>query len=68
MFRYIDPVWFNIGNIEVHWYAICILIGVVIAVLAGVREGKKIGIPSEYIYTGVIIILPCSIIGARLWW
>ena len=53
---------------EIRWYAICILIGVLIAVIAGVREGKKIGIPSDYIYTGVVIVLPCSILGARLWW
>ncbi len=59
---------FSLFGLDVHWYAICILIGVLIAVWAGVREGKKIGIPSEYIYTGVIIVLPCAILGARIWW
>lgn len=67
MINYINPS-FQIFGLEIHWYAICILIGVIIAVLAGVREGKKIGIPSDYIYTGVVIVLPCSILGARLWW
>lgn len=68
MMNYIDPVAFKLFNAEVRWYAIFILLGVVLAVIAGVREGKKIGIPSEYIYTGVCIVLPCAILGARLWW
>lgn len=68
MMNYIDPVAFKLFNAEVRWYAIFILLGVVLAVIAGVREGKKIGIPSEYIYTGVCIVLPCAILGARFWW
>lgn len=65
--RYIDPT-FSLFGIEIAWYAVCILIGVLIAVWAGVREGKKIGIPSDDVYWGVIIVLPCAIIGARLWY
>ena len=67
MINYINPT-FSLFGLEIHWYAVCILIGVVLAVLAGVHEGKKIGIPSDYIYTGVVIVLPCAILGARLWW
>ena len=68
MINYINPTFRLFGKIEIAWYAVCILIGVILAVLAGVREGKKIGIPSENIYTGVCIVLPCAIIGARLWY
>ncbi|MDE6407309.1 MAG: prolipoprotein diacylglyceryl transferase [Anaeroplasmataceae bacterium] len=67
MINYINPS-FSLFGLEIHWYAVCILIGVILAVIAGVREGKKIGIPSDYIYTGVVIVLPCSILGARIWW
>ena len=67
MINYINPS-FHIFGLEIRWYAVCILFGVLLAVLAGVREGKKIGIPSDYIYTGVVIVLPCAILGARLWW
>lgn len=52
----------------ITWYAVCILTGVVIAVWLGIKEGKKIGIPSDVIYWGVLIILPCAIAGARLWY
>ncbi len=67
MFNYINPS-FNIFGLEIHWYAICILVGVIIAVWAGIKEGRKIGLSSDFIYTGVVIVLPCAILGARLWW
>ena len=49
-------------------YGLCIIIGILIAVYAAIREGKKLGIASEDIYTGVIIIAPLAIVGARLWY
>lgn len=67
MINYINPS-FTIFGLEIHWYAVCILIGVVIAVWAGLREGRKIGLSSDFIYTGVVIVLPCAILGARFWW
>lgn len=67
MFNYIDPT-FSIFGLEIAWYAVCILVGVILAVILGITEGKKIGICSDDIYTGVVFILPCSIAGARLWY
>lgn len=67
MFNYIDPS-FSIFGLEITWYAVCILVGVILAVTLGIYEGKKLGICSDDIYTGVVFILPCSIIGARLWY
>ena len=64
---WINPT-FKIGNLSIAWYAIFIMVGVIIAVYVGIREGKKIGIASDHILTGVIIVLPCAIIGARLWY
>ena len=60
----IDPVAF----LGIRWYAIFILIGIVVAVIMGLREGKKLGIWPDFIYWGVIITVPCAIIGARLWY
>lgn len=58
----------KIFGLNIHWYAICILIGIILAVVMGVREGKKLGIASDHIYTGVVIIVPLAIVGARLWY
>ena len=45
-----------------------ILIGVLFATYFGIKEGKKLGIASDSIYLGLVIILPLSILGARLWY
>ena len=59
---------FEIFGLEIRWYAICILIGVILAVFFAIKEARKLGIASDFIYTGVMIILPLSILGTRLWW
>ena len=64
---WIEPS-FKIGSFTIAWYAIFILTGVILAVILGVKEGKKLGIASDIIYTGVVITLPIAIIGARLWY
>ncbi|MGM9970939.1 MAG: prolipoprotein diacylglyceryl transferase [Anaeroplasmataceae bacterium] len=64
MFNYIDPIAF----LGITWYAIFILLGIVLAVYMGLREGKKLGIYSDFIYWGVIFCVPLSILGARLWY
>ena len=59
---------FEIFGLEIRWYAVCILVGVCLAVYFAIKEARKIGIASDHIYTGVMIILPLSILGTRLWW
>ena len=51
----------------IRLYAICIMTGILLALLMGLKEGKKLGLSSDFIYTGVLIIVPLCIIGARLW-
>ncbi len=62
------PNHFNIGNLTITFYALSILIGVVVAFIFLLREAKKLGISSEDIYLGTLITLPLAIIGARIWY
>ena len=59
---------FNLFGMTITWYAVFILIGVLFATYFGIKEGKKLGIASDSIYLGLVIILPLSILGARLWY
>ena len=52
----------------INLYAVCILIGIIIAYAMGIKEGKRLGIKKTDIGLGVVIIVPISIIGARLWY
>ena len=49
---WIDPVAFEIGNLEVRWYGILIVIGVLLALFMGLQEGKEWELMKISIYTG----------------
>ncbi len=68
MFNSVHAYSETLGNTNIRMYAICILIGIVLAYLQGVKEGRKLGLKSNFIGYGVLIIVPISIIGARLWY
>ena len=66
-----DPIpreFLDLGFIIWYKYSVMILLGMVAAVVLGIREGKKIGITATEIIDGVIIIIPLSIVGTRLWY
>ena len=45
----------QIGNLQVKWYAVCILTGILLASILGIREAKKFGISTNKILDGVLI-------------
>ncbi len=66
-----DPIpreFLDLGFITWYKYSVMILSGMVAAVVLGIREGKRIGISSTEIIDGVIIVIPLSIVGTRLWY
>ena len=36
-----DPIIFSLGPVEIRWYAVLILLGVIVAILLGTKESKK---------------------------
>lgn len=67
-FNYINPVAFHLGNAEVRWYAIFILSGIIIAMWQGLREGRKLGIYTDWLFYNIVICVPIAIVGARFWY
>ncbi len=63
-----NPIAFSIFGIEVRWYAVCILTGIILALLVASRRLKKLGIDTDIIYDYLIVCLPLGIIGARLYY
>lgn len=63
-----DPVFLRLGNLQIHWYAILILTGIILALFASIREGKRKGIDSELFFDLVAVGLPICILGARLYY
>ncbi len=58
----------DLGIIQIPLYGLFIMLGVAMALGLGLLEGKKLGIKSNDILDGLLIILPLAILGARLWY
>ena len=44
----------------IRLYALCILLGIIVGVYMMIKEGKRLGIYSDFIYYGVIITVPLT--------
>ena len=64
----LNPVFFQISDLSIQWYAIAILGGTFIATLLSIREGSKFGLKSEFFQDLVLYGFPLSIVGARLYY
>jgi len=64
----INPVALALGPLSIRWYGVIIGFGAILAMLLAIREVKKFGYPSDLIVDLLIIALPITIIGARLYY
>ena len=64
----LNRVFLQLGPITIYWYAVFIMSGVALGLFLSIREGKKMGINSEFFYDLVTYGLPISIIGARIYY
>ena len=65
---FISNIAFNIGNFNIYWYAILIVSAIIIALIFMKRDDGKYGILFNQILELFIIILPVSILSARLYY
>ncbi len=61
-------VAFSIFGVDVYWYAILIVTGMVVAVVGASKLLKKVGGNEDDLYDFSLWVLPASIIGARLYY
>ena len=58
----------SIFGINIHFYSICILIGIVVAYIVITKEAKKRNIDDNFISNTIFYGLLCGIVGARLYY
>ena len=68
MFATIDPIALRLGPISIHWYAICIVSGLLLAVYLAQRWAPEKGIDPENILDFILLAFPIAIVGARLYY
>lgn len=63
-----NPVIFSIGNFEIRWYSVLILIAIIIGIKLAEKEGKKFGIPNDFIFNLAFWTIIFALIGARAYY
>lgn len=64
----INRIMFSIGNFSVYWYGAIIAFGLILALLYGARESKRVGLSSDDYFNMVLFSIPTSIICARVYY
>lgn len=59
---------FLIGNLEIKFYGLIMAFSMLLGVLLACRLAKKKNIKSDDIFLLALIVLPCAIVGARLYY
>lgn len=63
-----DSNMIKVSNFEIKWYAVFIVTGIIFAVIISIKEVEKLKISKNDVFDGVLIIVPLSIIGSRLYY
>lgn len=64
----INSIAIKIGNVPIYWYAIFIVVAILIAILFCKKDDKKYGIYFQTILGIFVFVIPISIITARLYY
>lgn len=64
----LNPVALKIGPLEIRWYAICIVSGLILAVLLAMKEAPRKKIKPDSILDFILIAFPVAIVGARFYY
>lgn len=60
-----NQVIFSIGNFEIRWYSILILVAILIGIKLAQREGRKFNISDDFIFNLAFWTIIFALIGAR---
>ena len=62
-----QSIAFSVGSLAVHWYGICIVLGIVSGLSVALRVAEKYNIKKDDIYDVVFYVILGSLIGARIY-
>ena len=64
----INPIAFTIGNLDIYYYSICIVLGIILAIFLCYKSKEKFNINFSFIFDTIIYCLIFGIIGARIFY
>ncbi|PXW91477.1 phosphatidylglycerol:prolipoprotein diacylglycerol transferase [Streptohalobacillus salinus] len=63
-----SPIFLEVGPIQIYWYAVIIVTGVIIGLVMATKESKRLGLHSETFSDLLVWALPIAIISARIYY
>lgn len=63
-----DRVFISIGNFNIYWYSVLIVISIIIGMYFSLKDAKKNGLGKEFLYDLIFYLIPVAIVGARLYY
>lgn len=63
-----NRVAFDLFGIEIYWYALLIVFGIIVAMWLSTREGIRVNLKPDDVTDFMLIGLPLSFVGARLYY
>lgn len=64
----ISRVAFQVGSFPIYWYGICIILAFGACVGLAMKQAKKFSLTSDHVIDFSLVIIPASVIGARLYY
>jgi phosphatidylglycerol:prolipoprotein diacylglycerol transferase len=64
----LDPIAFELGPLQVHWYGLIIGTGVLLALYLAVRESERRGLNKDTFVDLILYAVPIAIICARIYY
>ena len=62
-----NPIFINIGNIQIYWYSIILFIAFLLGALLALKEAEKYNISKDFMYNLFFYLVPVVLIGARIY-
>ena len=63
-----NPIMFTLGNLEIRWYSVLILLAFITAYFVVSKEAKRFGIKKDFTFNMMFWVLVFGIIGARIYY
>ena len=63
-----NRIFISIFGIDIYWYAVLILIGILIGIFLACKEAKRISYDTNFINDLAFYVIPIALIGARLYY
>lgn len=63
-----NPIAFNLFGLDIRWYAITMILGILSAFAVAYYRSRRFEFKEDSILDFLIIVVPCSVIGARLYY